>query len=345
MKRTTLLIITALMAVCARAQYISTMAAGAKDYTAGVEHYFVTYNFEDVCQSLGAKPEEFGHILEVWLDPYRAQNWPNEYSRYESQKYVYLKSGSSVVGKEHRLFNLTSDGGVAQRDEEHWTCTVFLEKNRNRLSFDFAPVWDMSTNYGPNGSPTLKTKAGNRYHYTFGLEYQGKQATFDIIINMVEDYGGNAIPLAAFEKVGEQEVKMKYVPGKTSFKAKLDTEEIAKAFGGHVKGASNRKAKAKAQTTAIEDAADDMDQVRMDQNKPNPFSGSTVITLSVPKKAKQAAIYIYDLSGKQVESAPVEERGKTDITVYASGLSAGMYIYTLVVDGQVKVTRRMMVTE
>ncbi len=110
-----------------------------------------------------------------------------------------------------------------------------------------------------------------------------------------------------------------------------------------LKGTSNKKAKAK--TTAIEDAADDMDQVRMDQNKPNPFGGSTVITLSVPKKAKQAAIYIYDLSGKQVESVPVEERGKTNITFYASNLSAGMYIYSLVVDGQVKVTRRMMVTE
>ena len=112
-----------------------------------------------------------------------------------------------------------------------------------------------------------------------------------------------------------------------------------------LKGTSNKKSKAKTQTTAIEDAADDMDQVRMDQNKPNPFSGSTVITLSVPKKAKQAAIYIYDLSGKQVESVPVEERGKTNITFYASNLSAGMYIYSLVVDGQVKVTRRMMVSE
>ena len=110
-----------------------------------------------------------------------------------------------------------------------------------------------------------------------------------------------------------------------------------------LKGTSSKKAKAK--TTAIEDAADDMDQVRMDQNKPNPFSGSTVITLSIPKKAKQAAIYIYDLSGKQVESVPVEERGKTNITFYASNLSAGMYIYSLVVDGQVKVTRRMMVSE
>ena len=50
-------------------------------------------------------------------------------------------------------------------------------------------------------------------------------------------------------------------------------------------------------------------------------------------------------SGKQIQSLPVTERGETDITVYASGLSAGMYIYTLVVDGQVKVTRKMMVTE
>ncbi|MCR5158926.1 MAG: hypothetical protein K6D37_07360 [Prevotella sp.] len=45
-----------------------------------------------------------------------------------------------------------------------------------------------------------------------------------------------------------------------------------------------------------------------------------------------------------MKSIPVSERGKTDITVYASDLTAGMYIYNLVVDGQVKVTRRMMVT-
>ena len=110
-----------------------------------------------------------------------------------------------------------------------------------------------------------------------------------------------------------------------------------------LKGTSKKKAAA--QTTAIEETVEDIDQVRMDQNKPNPFSGSTVITLNVPETVKQANIFIYDLSGKQVQSVPVTERGETDITVYASGLSAGMYIYTLVVDGQVKVTRRMIVSE
>ena len=116
------------------------------------------------------------------------------------------------------------------------------------------------------------------------------------------------------------------------------SQKVATLEGGNA-------VKAKAQATAIEETSEDIDQVRMDQNKPNPFSGSTVITLNVPETVKQANIFIYDLSGKQIQSLPVTERGETDITVYASGLSAGMYIYTLVVDGQVKVTRRMIVSE
>ncbi len=112
-----------------------------------------------------------------------------------------------------------------------------------------------------------------------------------------------------------------------------------------LKGTSAKKVKGKEETTAIEEQTAEVDMVRMDQNKPNPFSESTVITLSIPKDTKTATILIYDLSGKQVKSIPVNERGKTDITVYASDLTAGMYIYSLVVDGQVKVTRRMMVSE
>lgn len=118
------------------------------------------------------------------------------------------------------------------------------------------------------------------------------------------------------------------------------SEELAE-----LKGTSSRKVKAKKETTAIEESAAEVDMVRMDQNKPNPFSESTVITLSIPKDTKSAIIFIYDLSGKQVKSIPVSERGKTDITVYASDLTAGMYIYNLVVDGQVKVSRRMIVSE
>ena len=112
-----------------------------------------------------------------------------------------------------------------------------------------------------------------------------------------------------------------------------------------LKGTSAKKAKKKAEATTIDEATFEVDMVRMDQNKPNPFSESTVITLNIPKKTQKANIFIYDMSGKQVKAIPVSERGETNITVYASDLSAGMYIYTLVVDGKVKVTRKMIVSE
>ena len=118
-----------------------------------------------------------------------------------------------------------------------------------------------------------------------------------------------------------------------------------KAEIAELKSTSAKKAKAQAGTTAIEETVSDVDMVRMDQNKPNPFSESTVITLNIPDQKQKASIIIYDMSGKQVQNIAVSERGETNITVYAGDLIAGMYIYTLVVDGKVSVTRRMIITE
>ena len=121
--------------------------------------------------------------------------------------------------------------------------------------------------------------------------------------------------------------------------------ELSKKIA-ELEGASVKKAKASLSVaTGIEDNVSEFDMVRMDQNKPNPFSESTVIALNIPEKAQAASIFIYDMSGKLVQSLPVTERGETDITVYARDLTAGMYIYTLVVDGKVSVTRRMIVEE
>ena len=112
-----------------------------------------------------------------------------------------------------------------------------------------------------------------------------------------------------------------------------------------LKGHYSNKARAQAETTSIEDNISAVDMVRMDQNKPNPFSESTVIGLNIPEKTQKANIFIYDLSGKQIQNVMVTERGETNITVYAKDLNAGMYIYTLVVDGKVVVTRRMMMEQ
>ncbi|MDR2980022.1 MAG: tail fiber domain-containing protein [Bacteroidales bacterium] len=80
------------------------------------------------------------------------------------------------------------------------------------------------------------------------------------------------------------------------------------------------------------------------QNTPNPFSSNTEISCYVPETTGQAFIYIYNLQGVELKAYPVSQAGRNAITVRASDLTAGMYLYTLVVDGEIIDTKRMILT-
>lgn len=81
------------------------------------------------------------------------------------------------------------------------------------------------------------------------------------------------------------------------------------------------------------------------QNRPNPFKESTEIRCSVPEGISTAAVYVYDLQGKQVICEPVTDRGETAVTIEGSRLQAGMYIYALITDGVEIDSKRMILTE
>lgn len=85
--------------------------------------------------------------------------------------------------------------------------------------------------------------------------------------------------------------------------------------------------------------------LKLYQNTPNPFSGSTEIRCDVPEHIAKADIYIYDLQGKQLFRLPVEGRGKTSVMLDAGQLSAGMYVYALIADGKEAGSRRMVLTD
>ena len=162
------------------------------------------------------------------------------------------------------------------------------------------------------------------------------------------NYGLDAAQLkVAFPKLVQQDEDGNYsinyvemipllVKGLNEMSAKIEILEHKLAEKTHSRNV-------KSETTSIADVPNEIDMVRMDQNKPNPFSESTVIGLNIPEKTQKANIFIYDLSGKQIQNVMVTERGETNITVYAKDLNAGMYIYSLVADGRVVVTRRMIV--
>ena len=83
----------------------------------------------------------------------------------------------------------------------------------------------------------------------------------------------------------------------------------------------------------------------LEQNIPNPFNSDTQIGFSLPKSIITATLYVYDMNGVQLKSYPLAQRGKANITIFGSELTAGMYLYALIADGKVVDTKRMILTK
>lgn len=83
------------------------------------------------------------------------------------------------------------------------------------------------------------------------------------------------------------------------------------------------------------------DAIILDQNVPNPFAEQTVINFSIPESVQKAQIHFYNGEGRLMQSVDVVERGAGGLTVFGSDLSSGVYTYTLVADGQIVATKKM----
>ncbi len=86
----------------------------------------------------------------------------------------------------------------------------------------------------------------------------------------------------------------------------------------------------------------DRNNIVLNQNVPNPFAERTVISYSVPESVQKAQIHFYNGMGKLINTVEITERGKGEINVYANDLSSGIYTYSLVADGKIVATKRMM---
>jgi hypothetical protein len=85
-------------------------------------------------------------------------------------------------------------------------------------------------------------------------------------------------------------------------------------------------------------------KVRLFQNNQNPFSEVTDIGYYLPETVSKAMICIYDMNGKQLKCYNINSNGNGFITIDGNELQAGMYMYTLIADGKVVDTKRMILT-
>lgn len=81
------------------------------------------------------------------------------------------------------------------------------------------------------------------------------------------------------------------------------------------------------------------------QNNPNPFTVDTKIEYQLPLSTQSATLYVYDMNGLQIEEYPILSFGEGSVIVSGGALDAGMYLYSLIADGQIVDTKRMILTK
>ncbi len=78
------------------------------------------------------------------------------------------------------------------------------------------------------------------------------------------------------------------------------------------------------------------------QNSPNPFNKQTEILFFIPNETRNASIIIHDMQGTQKKQYNIVQKGNSTIKINASEFIAGLYTYSLVVDGVLIDTKKML---
>jgi len=81
------------------------------------------------------------------------------------------------------------------------------------------------------------------------------------------------------------------------------------------------------------------------QNQPNPFNETTTIKYTLPQNSKDATMQIMDMNGRVIKTAQLSDVRSGELVIKAEELGAGTYTYTLIVDGQVVDTKKMVLTK
>ena len=120
-------------------------------------------------------------------------------------------------------------------------------------------------------------------------------------------------------------------------------EQINQLLGKESESSLLRSASGESSITGITNPV--VAQCKLYQNVPNPLTHSTVIKFYIPENINTASLNIYNMEGKQLMQIPITERGENSHQILGHHFSAGMYLYTLIADGTVVDTKRMILTK
>lgn len=106
-------------------------------------------------------------------------------------------------------------------------------------------------------------------------------------------------------------------------------------------GSINSRSANDTASTAITVSLKNVQTVVLSQNNPNPFAQQTTINYYLPATVVNAQMLFYDMQGSLIQTVTLAQRGSGSIVVFGQDLSGGNYTYTLIADGQIADTKKM----
>jgi hypothetical protein len=192
-------------------------------------------------------------------------------------------------------------------------------------------------------------KASDKIKALRGVEYDLKK----------ENGGGHAIGFIAEEagKVLPESVTWE-ADGKNAMGMNYDAvipvlveafKELSREKDAQIKALENRLAQLESAGSGARLGSDAAGSLKtsalLRQNRPNPFQEKTVIEYVLPEATSQATLFIYNLQGEQLKRFDIADKRSKSIELNGNTLPAGLYLYSLLVDGKVVDTKQMVLTK
>lgn len=241
-------------------------------------------------------------------------------SNYAGYFYGGVNVRSTLVAN---LVSTTSDERMKENIEDISLELTQSIKHLNPISYTFK-----------EDSVFLIDKDAKEYKYThYGLLAQDVQKVFP---NLVYERDGilsinyiELIPLLIKTVNAQQE----------------QIDELQAEIVGLKKNSLTSAKRIKSSLHKDEPSKTEIEHAVLYQNNPNPFSVDTKIKYELPLTTKAASLYIYDMNGSQIAQYPITTFGEGEVVVSGGAMNAGMYLYSLIADGQVVDTKRMILTK
>jgi outer membrane protein OmpA-like peptidoglycan-associated protein len=165
-----------------------------------------------------------------------------------------------------------------------------------------------------------------------GVENLNEELSCTRATNVVDYLKSKGIPQARIIMNCKGETQPRY--SNTTDEGKALNRRVEIKIGGATEEYAKKKAEGEIK----------LEQSKLLSNFPNPFSDYTTIEAYLLPEVKSASIIVSDMSGKTLKTIYLLERGKTSTSFDGQNLVNGMYVATLVLDGKVSESIKLVVS-